>query len=222
MKGNRFLAGILCTVLFLYGGTAAAAVDAAPAVLSVRTDGQQQVWLYRRGAEREWQLAYTNALAQPYAAPGDSPAQDAAAEIILLSNRLRRQAGLRELRVDPVLSQAAQTRAEEMAATGVYSHLRPDGRRSNTITDSLLTGENIHRISDAYLEYIGMDVAQAAVDTWSEPGPHRDNILSDRYDSFGVGLARGTDSQGRPCWYCVQVFLLAGYSVSRVDGPAVG
>ena len=219
MKGSRLLAGVLSAALLLCAGTAAAApVEAKPAVLSVRVDGQQ-VRLYHCSSARAWQLVYT-APREASAQPADFEAQHARAEIVRLSNQLRCQAGLPELEVDPLLAQAAQTRADEMAATGVYSHLRPDGRRSNTITDSLLTGENIYRISDAYLDYIGMDVAQAAVDTWSGSGPHRDNLLSDAYGSFGVGLARGTDSQGRSCWYCVQVFLLAGRTVCCVDAPA--
>ena len=40
------------------------------------------------------------------------------------------------------------------------------------------------------------------------------------YGEIGVGLARGIDKDGFDCWYCVQVFLLDGCEVTRVDTPA--
>lgn len=40
------------------------------------------------------------------------------------------------------------------------------------------------------------------------------------YAAIGVGLARGTDANGLECWYCVQLFLRSGYSISAVDKPA--
>lgn len=43
-----------------------------------------------------------------------------------------------------------------------------------------------------------------------------------RYGEIGVGLARGTDSNGLACWYCVQVFLVDGCEVTWVDVPAIG
>ena len=47
-------------------------------------------------------------------------------------------------------------------------------------------------------------------------------MLNARYGEIGVGLARGTDSNGLACWYCVQVFLVDGCEVTWVDGPAIG
>ena len=41
------------------------------------------------------------------------------------------------------------------------------------------------------------------------------------YATIGVGLARGTDTNGLECWYCVQLFLRNGYSISAVDKPAI-
>lgn len=218
MRTRRLWTGILCAVLLLCGSTASASLVAArPASLSVRVNGQQ-VQLYRYDSQ-SWQ-AVLSAPEEAAAALPDAEARAAQAEIIRRTNLLRNQAGLAALAVDPLLSLAAQVRAQEMAASGCYSHLRPDGRRSNTVTDSPGTGENIHRLSDAYLEYIGMGVAQAAMDTWAGSEAHRNNILLEDYGSFGVGLARGLDSKGSPCWYCVQVFLLDGQSVTCVDGPA--
>ena len=56
-------------------------------------------------------------------------------DIIDRTNALRCTKGVAALRVNDKLMQAAQVRAEEMAASGVYSHTRPDGRKNTTVTD---------------------------------------------------------------------------------------
>lgn len=102
------------------------------------------------------------------------------------------------------------------------SHTRPDGRRSNTVTDSRRTGENIHCITELYLEQQHKTLSDAVVNLWSNSKGHADNMLNARYGEIGVGLARGTDSNGLACWYCVQVFLVDGCEVTWVDVPAIG
>jgi len=126
------------------------------------------------------------------------------------------------LKVNNLLMDAAQVRADEMAASGAYSHTRPDGRRSNTVTDSRRTGENIHCITELYLEQQHKTLSDAVVNLWSNSKGHADNMLNARYGEIGVGLARGTDSNGLACWYCVQVFLVDGCEVTWVDVPAIG
>ena len=82
--------------------------------------------------------------------------------------------------------QAAQVRADEMAASGIYSHTRPDGRKSNTVTDSRYTGENIHSISELYLEQQHKTLSEAVVNLWSNSKAHTDNMTSSRYGSGRV------------------------------------
>ena len=147
---------------------------------------------------------------------------DAAAakqDIIDRTNALRKENGVAALRVNEKLMQAAQVRADEMAASGVYSHTRPDGRRSNTVTDCPYTGENIHRIADWALA--GKSVSEAAMWSWNLSEGHRDNLLEKNYAEIGVGLAKGVNASGEDCWYCVQTFLWNGCTVSWVDAPAV-
>ena len=140
-------------------------------------------------------------------------------DIVDRTNALRRTKGIAALRVDDKLMQAAQVRADEMAASGVYSHTRPDGRKSNTVTDSKYTGENIHSISELYLEQQHKTLSEAVVELWSNSKAHADNMTSSRYGEIGVGLARGVNQNGLDCWYCVQVFLLDGCEVTWVDTP---
>ena len=140
-------------------------------------------------------------------------------DIVDRTNALRRENGVAVLRVNDRLMQAAQVRADEMAASGIYSHTRPDGRKSNTVTDSRYTGENIHSISELYLEQQRKTLSEAVVNLWSNSKAHADNMTNTRYGEIGVGLARGVNQNGLDCWYCVQVFLLDGCEVTWVDTP---
>lgn len=150
-----------------------------------------------------------------------TPADDVDAmkqDIVDRTNALRRENGVAALRVNDRLMQAAQVRADEMAASGIYSHTRPDGRRNTSVTDCQYVGENIHRIADWALQ--GKSASEVAVWSWNLSGGHRDNLLEKNYAETGVGLARGVNDNGEACWYCVQLFLWNGYSVSWVDAPA--
>ena len=141
-------------------------------------------------------------------------------DIVDRTNALRRTKGIAALRVNDKLMQAAQVRADEMAASGVYSHTRPDGRKSNHVTDSKYNGENIHSISELYLDQQQKTLSEAVVNLWSNSKAHADNMTSSRYGEIGVGLARGVNQNSLDCWYCVQVFLLDGCEVTWVDTPA--
>ena len=139
-------------------------------------------------------------------------------DIIDRTNALRKENGVAVLRVNDRLMQAAQVRADEMAAHTVYSHTRPDGRKFNTATDCPYMAENIHRIADWVLS--DQTLAERAVADWSASTTHNKNMVNPKLSEIGVGLARGVNDTGDPCWYCVQLFLYDGYSITRVDTPA--
>ena len=163
----------------------------------------------------------TSAEAKPVEQPAQTDVAAAKQDIIDRTNALRKENGVAALRVNDKLMQAAQVRADEMAASGVYSHTRPDGRKSNTVTDSRYTGENIHSISELYLNQQQKTLSEAVVNLWSNSKAHADNMTSSRYGEIGVGLARGVNQNGLDCWYCVQVFLLDGCEVTWVDTPVM-
>ena len=162
-----------------------------------------------------------SAEAKPVEQPAQTDVAAAKQDIVDRTNALRRAKGIAALSVNDKLMQAAQVRADEMAASGVYSHTRPDGRKSNTVTDSKYTGENIHSISELYLEQQHKTLSEAVVNLWSNSKAHADNMTSSRYGEIGVGLARGVNQNGLDCWYCVQVFLLDGCEVTWVDTTAM-
>ena len=64
-------------------------------------------------------------------------------DIVDRTNALRKENGIAALAANDKLMQAAQVRADEMAASGAYSHTRPDGRKYTTVTDCKYVGENI-------------------------------------------------------------------------------
>ena len=163
----------------------------------------------------------TSAEAKPVEQPAQTDVAAAKQAIVDRTNALRRAKDVAALRVNDKLMQAAQVRADEMAASGIYSHTRPDGRKSNTVTDSKYTGENLHNISELYLEQQHKTLSEAVVELWSNSRAHADNMTSSRYGEIGVGLARGIDKDGFDCWYCVQVFLLDGCEVTWVDTPVM-
>ena len=248
MKRMKNVGLVLCgTVLGLaLSAPAAQAVESLKAMLSTNrifVDGQEvQIEAYAIHDNNFMQLrdigkavgfnVYWNAedrsvqieTDKPYT--GEAPAKDEAADdadamkqdIVDRTNALRRENGVAALRVNDKLMQAAQVRAEEMAASGVYSHTRPDGRKYNTVTDCPYIGENIHCIADWATQ--GKTVSEVAVWSWNLSDGHQKNLLNQNYAEIGVGLARGVNGNGDECWYCVQLFLWDGYTVGWVDTPA--
>ena len=139
-------------------------------------------------------------------------------DIVDCTNALRKENGIAALTADDKLMQAAQVRADEMAASGVYSHIRPDGRKYMTVTDSQYIGENIHCLEDWALKE--KSLPETVMWAWTASAGHLKNMANSRYGSIGVGLAKGTDETGEDCWYCVQLFMDKGCSISWVDQPA--
>ena len=159
----------------------------------------------------------TSAEAKPVEQPAQTDVAAAKQDIVDRADALRRTKGVAALRVNDRLMQAAQVRANEMATHTVYSHTRPDGRKFNTVTDCPYMAENIHRIADWVLS--DQTLAERAVADWSASTTHNKNMVNPKLSEIGVGLARGINDTGDPCWYCVQLFLYDGYSITRVDTP---
>ena len=139
-------------------------------------------------------------------------------DIVERTNALRKENGIAALAANDKLMQAAQVRADEMAASGAYSHTRPDGRKYTTVTDCKYVGENIQLIGEWQMPNISLPAA--AVDGWQNSAAHLENMLNTRYGEIGIGLSQGT-VMGEPYWYCVQLFLCNGYTIDWVDTPAI-
>ena len=156
---------------------------------------------------------------EPTAPANDADVDAMKQDIIDRTNALRKENGIAALTTSDKLMQAAQVRADEMAANTVYSHTRPDGRNFNTVTDCPYMAENIHRIATRYLSQHDVSLAEAAVDGWANSETHLRNIRNERLNAIGVGIAKGVNADGEESWYCVQLFLYDGYVISQVDTP---
>ena len=161
----------------------------------------------------------TSAEAKPMEHPSQTDVATAKQDIIDCTNALRCENGVSALTVNDKLMQAAQVRADEMAAHTVYSHTRPNGGKFNTVTDCPYMAENIHRIADWTMS--NQTLAERAAMDWYASTVHHKNMVNPKLSEIGVGLARGVNDTGDPCWYCVQLFLYDGCSVTRVDTTAM-
>lgn len=107
-------------------------------------------------------------------------------QVIRIVNEERKKNGLSPLVWDPVLSEAALTRAAEVLK--VFEHIRPDGRPISTVlTDSydypyFSLGENIA---------VGFFKSNRVMDAWMNSPGHRGNILDPDLTHIGVGFYEG-------------------------------
>lgn len=242
MKRGNFLIGFLCGALMFGGATAAATtadIMAKPTWQTIYVDGQQVsmtayniagnnfVKLRDIGQQVGFNVYWSDGVQIDTEADytGEAPAvmetqvdtEKTRYEIVERTNAIRTEEKASALATDSLLMQAAQVRAEEMAATSNYTHTRPDGSRFYTVTDCPYMAENIHRVAERRLRE--SDLAELVVSEWTDSAGHLKNMLGDQYSSVGIGLAKGTNASGEDAWYCVQLFLYEGQSITRVDEP---
>jgi uncharacterized protein YkwD len=103
--------------------------------------------------------------------------------IVELTNAQRRQAGLPELKFNPVLAAAAQKHSVDMALEDFFSHKSPNGSNASDRAQaegypSTFVGENIAA---------GRSNPEDAVKGWMNSEGHRKNILNPNYKEIGVG-----------------------------------
>ncbi len=123
------------------------------------------------------------------------------AVLVDFANQDRAELALPELNVNPVLTAAAQAKANDMAAKGYFAHTSPEGLDSwhwfkEAGYDYQYAGENLAvNFSDSG------DVEKA----WMNSPTHRDNIVNPKYTEIGIAVATGT-YQGRGAVFAVQMF----------------
>jgi hypothetical protein len=122
-------------------------------------------------------------------------------DIVALTNEERAERDLPALTVDPLLTKAAQLKADDMAKHEYYAHIGPDGKGPvDWIKQAgyrhLNAGENL---------VIDRTSAGQAVSAWMGSQAHRENILRPQFTQFGVGVAEGR-YKGQDTIFVVQVF----------------
>jgi len=124
-----------------------------------------------------------------------------AEELVNLTNKERQVNGLNLLTINPVLNQAAQTKAADMIANNYWAHTSPAGQTpwaflKNVNYRYLYAGENLAR--DFYDSI-------AVVSAWMNSPTHKDNILSSRYRETGIAVVQDM-FQGQETTLVVQLF----------------
>jgi uncharacterized protein YkwD len=124
-----------------------------------------------------------------------------------LVNKSRAEQKLPPLKLEPKLTKAAQTHADDMYKRNFYSHNSPEGK---TVSDRfqaaggskwLLTAENIAKCEGCRTPLQEPLVRQMHEGWMNSPG-HRANILRKGLDSLGYGVVVDTDGK----LYAVQTF----------------
>lgn len=133
----------------------------------------------------------------PLAIPGTSSADVLPAEpisgaaVIERANAARTTAGLPALTQDKRLALAAQKKAEDMADQGYFSHTSPSGQTALDLIRN--TDYPVHYAAENLaVHFVKADEVQQG---WMNSPTHRLNILDERYQDIGVGIANGMFEQ---------------------------
>jgi uncharacterized protein YkwD len=113
--------------------------------------------------------------------------------MIGLINRERETAGLSGLSIASGLRDVAVLRAQDMAAGDYLSHYNREGIGAEWLLDQhgvarSMTGENIGRTTEPS-GYPAMEVVKLLHDAFMRSANHRDNVLDQRFNQVGVGMA---------------------------------
>lgn len=113
-------------------------------------------------------------------------------DIIRLSNQARDQLNRKPLATNTKLMNAAQLKAEDMAKIKYFAHTAPDGTIAWDYFKKVdypyeVAGENLA---------ITNETADAVINGWLNSPTHRENLLSNQYTDFGIGMSTFGDYQG--------------------------
>ncbi len=123
------------------------------------------------------------------------------ATLVDLANSDRSEENLGNLKISPVLVEAAQAKANDMAEKGYFAHNSPEGLTSwHWFSEAgysfSYAGENLAvNFSDS------MDVENA----WMKSPTHRANIMNGKFTEIGIATAVG-EYKGKETVFVVQMF----------------
>lgn len=121
--------------------------------------------------------------------------------LVELANEDRAAEDLGALSVNPLLTLAAQAKADDMAARGYFSHVTPDGREPWDFIREQgyeygAAGENLA---------VNFSDSENVEEAWMNSPTHRANILSTKFTEIGIATARG-EYKGKMTTFVVQMF----------------
>ncbi len=152
-----------------------------------------------------WLLALGLIVGRPVAAQADS-----AGQILALVNQVRAAYGLTGYSYNSALASAAQSHANWMAATGIYSHVQTYGSTPQSRAESY--GYN-GWVSENIVGGTGL-TPQEGVIWWQNSPVHLAGMVSTRYTEAGIGVATGGDQN-----FYVLVIGSPGRNVDQAGTP---
>lgn len=129
----------------------------------------------------------------------DTTNLDIREEIVRLTNEVREENGVAALPTDDALMNAAQMAAEEYLKTGSWNSHNMKMESEMLRAVGITYGFNSNLIGG----YLGSEsqVAQYAVDSWTNSSGHFRTMTDSGLNNFGVGVARTGNT-----WVCIQFF----------------
>ena len=124
-----------------------------------------------------------------------------ASVLVDLANADRSEHGLKSLIVSPTLENAAQMKADDMAAKGYFAHDTPEGHTPWYWFEEARYG---FRYAGENLAVYFSDSAEVEK-AWMSSPLHRANILNTNFSEIGIALAHGT-YEGVETTFVVQMF----------------
>lgn len=118
-----------------------------------------------------------------------------------LTNNDRATNGVGTLVEEPLLTQAAQKKAADMAEKGYFSHVTPDGKTPWYWLD--LVGYNYTYAGENLA--VNFTDSKDVEDAWMKSPTHRANIVKSEFTRIGIGTAQGI-YQGKDVTFVVQFF----------------
>lgn len=142
-------------------------------------------------------------VALPAVIPGDFLYSSAISEanVVALTNQSRSANGLVPLAINPMLTQAAQAKADDMIVRQYFAHVGPDGEQA---WDWMRRAGYAYRFAGENLA-LYFTSAEETYAGWLASPTHRANILSEKYSQIGIGVAQG-EFNGYPTFIVVQLF----------------
>lgn len=121
--------------------------------------------------------------------------------ILSLTNEFRRQNGLNELKVNPLLNEIAKEKASDMINKKYFAHNSPDGL---TPWYWFIKNNYNYKYAGENLAIDFIDSSQV-IEAWLNSPSHRANLLNQNYQEIGVAVVSG-DLEGYETTLVVQVF----------------
>ncbi len=121
--------------------------------------------------------------------------------LVDLTNADRETQNVSVLKVSPLLAQAAQMKADDMATKGYFAHVSPEGLSPWHWFDAVgynftYAGENLA---------INFTESKDVETAWMNSPGHRSNILNDKFTEIGIATQNGT-YQGQATIFVAQMF----------------